>query len=317
MSMHTLKWLQEVTISKPDMLHNIDINGRITVDEPIKSPNPQIFTSLLNLTRPTDCIITFTMAGIPSHAMMDYGPHHHLQHPSFHTTRPDVHLQPGDVGILKSTLLPSFGIYSGLSIATFAAAKATDRVELKDWLWPSGQVLNAWWSAIGRPMYETGIPLATAWGRLSWTEKVLLGSVTLWGSRLFARIASRSLVRGKDDARYDAVKKQPGFWRTALLKIFIPEAVFLSVISLPFTVPFNISSSKIELGACSLKLVRALGVGLFGAGFALESLADAQLELHCKERDDLCRHGVWSLVRHPKYVSLFFFEDAFCSVGLC
>jgi steroid 5-alpha reductase family enzyme len=34
----------------------------------------------------------------------------------------------------------------------------------------------------------------------------------------------------------------------------------------------------------------------------MEVLADTQLELHRRERTDLCRHGVWGLVRHPKYV---------------
>lgn len=109
----------------------------------------------------------------------------------------------GDVGILKSTLLPTFGLYSSLSIATYAAAKATDRVELKDWLWPSAQVLSAWWSAIGQPMYNHEVSFGTVWDALPWTEKVLLSCVTIWGTRLFARIASRSLAREKDDPRYE------------------------------------------------------------------------------------------------------------------
>jgi steroid 5-alpha reductase family enzyme len=32
----------------------------------------------------------------------------------------------------------------------------------------------------------------------------------------------------------------------------------------------------------------------------MEVMADTQLALHRQERTDLCRHGVWSLVRHPK-----------------
>jgi steroid 5-alpha reductase family enzyme len=206
----------------------------------------------------------------------------------------------GDVGIFKSTILPSFGLYSSLSLATYIAAKATDRVELKDWLWPSAQVLNAWWSAIGQPMYDEGISFSACWDALPWTEKVLLSCVTIWGTRLFGRIALRSLSRGKDDTRYDAVKREPGFWKTAFLKIFLPEAIVLSVISLPFTTPFQMSGTTISLGDNAIDVARALGVGLFGAGFAMEVMADTQLELHCKERTDLCRHGVWSLVRHPK-----------------
>lgn len=223
-----------------------------------------------------------------------------LQRPPLQAVEPNFKMTPGDVGILKSTLLPSFGLYSGLSAAAFAAAIATDRVELKDWLWPSGQVINAWWSAIGRPMYESGISFSDAWTGLTWSEKLLLGGVTIWGSRLFGRIVCRSISRGKDDPRYGAIKKEPGFWKTAFPKVFLPEAVFLSVISLPFTVPFCMGDTTLSLSTNTLSTVRALGVGLFSAGFAMEVMADTQLELHRQERTDLCRHGVWSFVRHPK-----------------
>lgn len=223
-----------------------------------------------------------------------------LHAPPLRAAKPNFKMTTGDVGILKSTLLPSFGLYSGLSIAAFAAAKATGRVEMKDWLWPSGQVINAWWSAIGRPMYETGMSFTDAWTGLTWSEKLLLGGVTLWGSRLFARIARRSITRGKDDSRYDAMKKEPGFWESAFFNIFLPEAAFLSVISLPLTLPFCMGDTTLSLSKNSLDTVRALGVGLFSSGFALEVMADTQLELHRQERTDLCRHGVWSRVRHPK-----------------
>lgn len=211
-------------------------------------------------------------------------------------------MTPSDVGIFKSTLLPSLGLYSTLSLATYVAAEATDRVELKDWLWPSAQVLNAWWTAIGQPMCKDNISLGTAWDALPWTERVLLSCVTIWGTRLFARIATRSLSRGKDDTRYDAVKKQPDFWTTAALKIFLPEALVLSVISLPFTVPFTVGGNVLRMDDEAVDLVRAFGVAVFGAGFAMEVMADMQLGLHRQERTDLCRHGIWGLVRHPKYV---------------
>ncbi|KAJ5887230.1 hypothetical protein N7504_011277 [Penicillium tannophilum] len=236
--------------------------------------------------------------------MKEHGPRSTspLQPPPFHTFHPEAQGTTSNIGILKSTVLPSFSLYSSLSIATFVAAKQTDRVELKDWLWPSSQVLNAWWSAVGRNMYNNKVTFSTAWGKLSWTEKLLLGSVTVWGMRLFARIARRSLTRGKDDSRYEACKKDPGFWRTALFKVFLPEAAILSIISLPFTLPFNLSGSTISLSAKGLNAIRAFGVGLFSAGFALEVMSDTQLELHRQERTDLCRHGVWSLVRHPNYL---------------
>lgn len=152
-------------------------------------------------------------------------------------------------------------------------------------------------------MYETGITFPDAWRGLTWSEKLLLCGVTIWGTRLFARLVSRSLARGKDDPRYEAQKKGPGFWKTALFKIFLPEAAFLSFISLPITVPYSMGDTTLSVSTNTLSTARALAVGLFSSGFALEVMADTQLELHRKEREDLCRHGVWSLVRHPKYVS--------------
>ena len=211
-------------------------------------------------------------------------------------------MTPGDVGIFKSTLLPSFGLYTSLSLGTYLAAEATNRVELKDWLWPSSQVLNAWWTAVGSPMYTHDLSFDTVWNAIPWTEKVILGCVTIWGARLFARIASRSLSRNGDDSRYETAKTEPGFWKSAFVKIFLPEALVLGIISLPFTIPFTIGDTTLPVSEDGLNIIRALGVGLFGVGFGMEVMADTQLELHRRERTDLCRHGVWSLVRHPKYV---------------
>jgi steroid 5-alpha reductase family enzyme len=69
------------------------------------------------------------------------------------------------------------------------------------------------------------------------------------------------------------------------------------------------SWSSVSFDAETSGMLRALGVGLFSAGFAMEALADTQMELHRKERDDLCRHGVWSIVRHPKYVFVFLLQN--------
>ncbi|KAJ5085220.1 hypothetical protein N7532_009991 [Penicillium argentinense] len=245
--------------------------------------------------------MTSGMVGHPSTSAIDHGLSGSLG-PRLQAIQPSFKMNPGDLGILKSTLLPSIGIYSCFSLATFIAAERTRRVELKDWLWPSGQVATAWWAAIGRPMYEKGVSFLDAWTGLSWTQKLLLGCVTAWGARLFARIASRSLKRGGDDPRYEASKKEPGFWKSALFNMFLPEAAVLSVISLPFTVPFTTSGTTLSLTTTTLDTVRAAGAALFGIGFGMEVLADTQLELHRRERSDLCRHGVWGLVRHPNYL---------------
>jgi steroid 5-alpha reductase family enzyme len=203
-----------------------------------------------------------------------------------------------DVGILKDTLAPSLGLHSGLAIIAWGAANYTQRVEAKDWLWPSGQVINAWWSAVGRRLYQ-GLTLSQALHRLSWHERLVLSGVTLWGGRLFYRIASRSIQRGKDDPRYDQVKKQDrDFWVKSLFTTFFPEAFFQMLISLPFTAPFR-HQGAVLMGYHPF--IQMAAVGLFSTGLALESLADYQLDQYKAEGGTgILKEGVWSIVRHPK-----------------
>ena len=123
--------------------------------------------------------------------------------------------------------------------------------------------------------------------------------MTLWGGRTFYRIATRSIKRGKDDPRYDAVKKEDGFWTNSLFTQYLPEAAFQTVISLPFTAPFR-HQGAVLTGYHPVG--QAAAVALFSSGFALEAVADYQLDQHKKAigEGELLREGVWSLVRHPK-----------------
>lgn len=51
-----------------------------------------------------------------------------------------------------------------------------------------------------------------------------------------------------------------------------------------------------------LEVAHDLAVFVFSAGFALEVIADYQLNTHKKKTQNtsLNREGVWSIVRHPK-----------------
>jgi steroid 5-alpha reductase family enzyme len=223
-----------------------------------------------------------------------------------------------DVGIFKDTLVPSLTLHSGLAIIAYGAARYTQRVEAKDWLWPSGQVANAWWSAIGRRI-AGGLTVSQAFRRLSWHERLVLTGLTLWGGRLFYRIASRSVKRGGDDPRYEEEKKEEGYWNTALFKVFLPEAFIQMIISLPFTAPFRHpgKSSRLRhafkmhadfVAGVSMTgyhpYIQMLAVGMFTTGLAMETLADYQLDQYKAEGGrGILREGVWSIVRNPKYVS--------------
>ncbi|KAH7362272.1 hypothetical protein B0T11DRAFT_318016 [Plectosphaerella cucumerina] len=219
--------------------------------------------------------------------------------------RPTNPVNATAVGLLQSAVLPSFGFHAGLSAVAYGVARYTDRVEVKDWLWPTGLTLNAWWSAIGSRVINDGLSLPEAWSSLNYTEKLLLGGVSAWGLRLFYRIATRSTQRGRDDPRYDAAKKDPNFWNKSLLGMFIPEAIAQTLISLPFTFPFRATlesaTSSVLTGYNSA--FHDAAVFLFSAGFALEVLADTQLAAHKEQRGaSVNRQGVWSIVRHPNYL---------------
>jgi steroid 5-alpha reductase family enzyme len=204
-----------------------------------------------------------------------------------------------DIGILKDTLVPSLTLHSGLAVIAYGASRYTQRLEAKDWLWPSGQVANAWWSAVGRRL-AAGYTLSQALNRLSWHERVVLTGVTLWGGRLFYRIVRRSIQRGGDDPRYAEVKKEEGFWNSALFKVFIPEAFFQMLISLPFTAPFR-HEGAVMMGYHPY--IQMAAVGLFSSGLAMETLADYQLDQYKAEGGKgILREGVWSIVRNPNYL---------------
>lgn len=148
------------------------------------------------------------------------------------------------VGILRTTLLPSLGFHSGLTVVAYTASRVANRVDGKDWLWPAGQVANAWWSAVGTRVVYDGLTIGTAVSSLVYPEKVLLAGVTAWGARLFYQVASRSIKSKTDDPRYLAQKQEPGFWNKAFVNLFVPEAIAQAIISLPFTLPFRNSYAR-------------------------------------------------------------------------
>ena len=203
-----------------------------------------------------------------------------------------------DVGIFKDTLLPSLALHGTLSTLAYGLGRYTDRVEAKDFVLPLGQLANAWWSSVGRRVFVLGLPLSQALTSLSWPERLLLTGVSLWGTRLLARTTQRSIARGKDDPRYESEKSEDGFWDKALFTSFLPEALVQTLVALPYTAPFRHQGAVLT---GYHPYVQMLAVGLFSTGFAIETVADYQLEAHKKEnKTSLLREGVWSIVRHPK-----------------
>lgn len=220
-------------------------------------------------------------------------------------SNPTNPINPTAVGLLQHAVLPSFSFHAGLSLVGYGISRYTNRAEGKDWLWPAGMTANAWWSAIGTRVVYDGLTIPQAWSTLTYSQKLVLAGASAWGLRLFYRIATRSVKRGKDDPRYDVAKSDPGFWNKALFTMFIPEAVAQTIISLPFVLPFRapIHSAISSPIFGDAGILHGLSVFLYSAGFAIEVLADTQLSSHKKKNPGtLNRDGVWSIVRHPNYL---------------
>ncbi|EIN11908.1 DUF1295-domain-containing protein [Punctularia strigosozonata HHB-11173 SS5] len=209
---------------------------------------------------------------------------------------------PGRISIraLQRPVGTSFLVHTGLSVGTWLIGASTDRADVKDILWPTGMVADAWYQAIGIPVLRYGLPLSIALKGLTYRQALLLGGVTLWGLRLAYRITSRAVKQGHDDFRYTKSKLQPSFWLESLFKQFIPEALFQTIICLPFTAPFRATNvALIPWGWTDIA-----AVGLFTSGLTLETIADAQLATAKKNGESgLVRSGVWSIVRHPNYLA--------------
>ena len=214
-----------------------------------------------------------------------------------------------NTGVLHNALAPSLGIHAALSLGAYGVGRLTRRVELKDWLWPTGLVFNAWFHAL-RPAWNSTTPINIVLKSLPWTQQLLLGGVTVWGTRLFYRIVSRSLRRGGDDPRYAEFNSNPSWWNKALFSVFGMEAIAQSLIALSWSIPLSnplgarVTSFITPPSSSVADLVHNLAVALFSSGLVLEVLADYQLESH---KDDptttgLQRSGVWSIVRHPNYL---------------
>lgn len=205
-----------------------------------------------------------------------------------------------DVGIFKDCIYPSVALHGGLAVLAYGLGRVNNNVQTKDYLWAVAPIVNTWWGAVGRRVVQRGIPVTQAIGSLSRPERLILGGVTLWGGRLLYRVVTRAQKRGKDDPRYDEMKSEPGFWNKSLFSVYLPEALFQVLITLPMTAPFYHQGAVLS---GYHPFLQAVAVGLFTAGLTLETLADSQLDDHKQSAagdTSLLKEGVWSLSRHPK-----------------
>ncbi|QSZ37713.1 hypothetical protein DSL72_008812 [Monilinia vaccinii-corymbosi] len=216
------------------------------------------------------------------------------------------------VGLLQRGFLPALTTNTTLSLLSYTIARLTNRLDLKDVLWPLGPLITSWAVALQRH----NLDVSQTWNNLGYPQKLIMAGLTAWSLRLFYHTTSRAILRGEDDARYNSQRKTSGFWNKSIFSAFLPEAFLQSIIALPFTM--SLAAPEVLIGNQPLpgnpgwQIASTAGVFLFTTGFVLEAGADWQLKSHKQERTvGLLREGVWSIVRHPNYLGDTLLHAAF------
>jgi steroid 5-alpha reductase family enzyme len=126
---------------------------------------------------------------------------------------------------------------------------------------------------------------------------VLIGLAAVWALRLTIRIHIRNRKKG-EDFRYKKWRDTWGVW-------FIPRS-YAQVYLLQGLLMVGVASALIyaaAMPALSAGVLLYIGIAIWLAGFAIESIADWQLDTYMAqaEREPVLDTGLWKYSRHPNY----------------
>jgi steroid 5-alpha reductase family enzyme len=176
-------------------------------------------------------------------------------------------------------------------VVTAVVARRLRRVSVVDVTWGLGFVLVAVVSAVVGWALGRGDP---------WRDLIVIVVVGVWGGRLAWHIGRRARGHG-EDPRYATIlgvdADDDAWMARAVRKVFVPQALAMWLVSLPLQVS----------GVADLELGFALWLGLlvWAAGLAIESVGDAQLAAYQQQpretRPGILDTGLWGWTRHPNY----------------
>ena len=122
--------------------------------------------------------------------------------------------------------------------------------------------------------------------------------VGFWAIRLSIYLALRDFAK-EEDFRYVSIRKtkQPFFWLSSILNIFVLQALCAWLVSMPlfFAIENNAPLSYFDY----------VGSAMVIFGVMLESIADAQLatfKQNTQQQNIVMQRGLWQYCRHPNYV---------------
>ncbi len=155
-----------------------------------------------------------------------------------------------------------------------------------DIFWGMGFVIIAWTYAFDIGLENLGI-----------RHKVLLGLVSIWGTRLAVYLASRNLGKG-EDYRYVQMREAGGekWWLISYLRVFVLQGVILWVVSSLFVPALLTGNDLVPLDY--------LGIGLWVIGFYFEAVGDWQMMRFKSDKENkgkVLNKGLWKYTRHPNY----------------
>ena len=184
-----------------------------------------------------------------------------------------------------TALVTAAAVVAALMVVVWVVSVWRRDASIVDLVWGLGFVLVAW----AVRLTVEGDP-ARQW--------LLVGMVTVWGLRLSGYLVWRNHGRG-EDFRYQAMRRRWGarFWWVSLLTVFGLQGALMWVVSLP-----------VQLGQVpdspGLGVLAGIGVALWAAGMAFETVGDAQLARFKADPDNAGRvmdRGLWRWTRHPNY----------------
>ncbi len=167
------------------------------------------------------------------------------------------------------------------------------RVSIIDAFWGPGFVLLA--------MLCYVMTSDAGWGR---AETVLVGMVTVWGTRLGVHLAIRVLNDPHEDRRYAAMKAnhQSHWWLKSLGIVFLLQGLIMWFVALPITASFAFETRP------SIDWLAPLGLVCWAIGVFFEAVGDWQLVRFRADPANQGRvldAGLWRLTRHPNYFGDF------------
>ena len=135
-------------------------------------------------------------------------------------------------------------------------------------------------------------------GSINWLTGFMTAVVALWGLRLSYHIAKRNFGK-PEDYRYVDMRKRWGKHPVlgSLLQVYLLQAVFMYVVSLPITVLFASKSSNITVWF-------VVGLVVWSIGYFFEVVGDAQLKsfiANPSNKGKIMQSGLWKFTRHPNY----------------